>query len=85
MRVFSQRVYGIPPEQVVGSSILTKYEYAEANRIDARAQSLLHRRQGGQARGDQSVHRQAAIAAFGNSNGDAEMLEWTQAGDGAAR
>src|SRR5271156_1039985 len=56
VRVYSEQVYGVPPEQVVGSSIVTKYD-------------------------DFSDKRPSA--AFGNSGGDAQMLEWTQAGDGA--
>jgi phosphoglycolate phosphatase-like HAD superfamily hydrolase len=60
VRVYSQSVYGIPPEQVVGSSILTKYEYQDGG-TDARAESVLHRRQCGKARRDQPVYRQAAL------------------------
>ena len=62
VRVYSERVYGVPPEQVVGSSIATKYEYRGRQAgADARAQGVLHRRQGRQADRHQPVHRQAAV------------------------
>ena len=58
VRVYSERVYGVPVEQVIGSSIATKYEIGERQaRADARAQGVLHQRQGRQADRHQPVHR----------------------------
>jgi hypothetical protein len=68
VRVYSQEVYGIPPEQVVGSAGETKYGY------DA---------DGGKPEGIHLIIGRRPHAAFGNSGGDKEMLEYTQAGDGA--
>jgi phosphoglycolate phosphatase-like HAD superfamily hydrolase len=84
MRPWTERVYGIPPEQVVGSSIKTKYEWRggkpvlvrlpEINFIDDKT---------GKPVGINSHIGRRPIAAFGNSDGDRQMLEWTQAGGGA--
>src|SRR3974390_2868022 len=84
MRAWTEGGYGVPPEQVVGSSIKTKYEMRdgkpvlfrlpEINFIDDKA---------GKPLGINSHIGRRPIAAFGNSDGDREMLEWTQAGDGA--
>jgi hypothetical protein len=84
MRPWTEKVYGIPPEQVVGSSIKTKYEMrdgkpvlirlAEINFIDDKT---------GKPVGINSHIGRHPIAAFGNSDGDRQMLEWTQAGSGA--
>lgn len=84
MRPWSQKVYGIPPEQAVGSSIKLKYEYIEGkpammrlpevNFIDDKA---------GKPVGIAMHIGQRPIAAFGNSDGDFQMLEWTTAGQGA--
>ena len=84
MRPWTERVYGIPPEQVVGSSIKTKYEVRngtpelvrlpEVNFIDDKA---------GKPVGINSHIGRRPIAAFGNSDGDLQMLEWTTATGGA--
>jgi phosphoserine phosphatase len=84
MRPWAERVYGIPPEQVVGSSIKTQFEMrdgvpvlvreAEINFIDDKA---------GKPVGINQHIGRRPIAAFGNSDGDLEMLQWTTAGDGA--
>src|SRR5438874_8139801 len=66
MRPWTEKVYGIPPEQVVGSSIKTKYEMRDGKPVDIN--SHIGRR---------------PIAAFGNSDGGQQILEWTQAGSGA--
>jgi hypothetical protein len=84
MRPWAEKVYGIPPEQVVGSSIKTRFQMQgdvpvlfrlpELNFIDDKA---------GKPVGiDQHIGRRP-IAAFGNSDGDLEMLQWTTAGSGA--
>ena len=84
MRAWTEKVYGVPPEQVVGSSIKTKYEIrdgkpvlvrlAEINFIDDKT---------GKPVGINSHIGRRPIAAFGNSDGDQQMLEWTQGGGGA--
>jgi phosphoserine phosphatase len=84
MRPWTEKIYGIPPEQVVGSSIKLKYEVKsgkptltrlpEINFIDDKE---------GKPVGIQSHIGRRPIAAFGNSDGDFQMLEWVTAGDGA--
>jgi phosphoglycolate phosphatase-like HAD superfamily hydrolase len=84
MRPWTEAVYGIPPEQVVGSSIKTTYEVRngepvlvrlpELNFIDDKADKPV---------GINSHIGRRPIAAFGNSDGDFQMLEWTTAGTGA--
>ena len=84
MRVFAEETYGIPPEQVIGSSIKAKYEIRngtptivkipELNFIDDKADKPV---------GIYQHIGRRPIAAFGNSDGDFEMLEWTTAGKGA--
>src|SRR6266568_832826 len=69
MRPWTEKVYGIPPEQVAGSSIKTKYEWRDDK--------------AGKPVGINSHIGRRSIAAFGNSDGDQQMLEWTQAGSGA--
>ena len=62
VRVYSQRVYGIPPEQVVGSSILTKYELpGRQTGIAARAETVLQRQLRRQGHRHQPVHRQTTV------------------------
>ena len=84
MRSWVEGVYGIPPEQVVGSSIKTLFELragkpvlvrmAELNFIDDKA---------GKPVGIHQHIGRRPVAAFGNSDGDRQMLEYTKAGDGA--
>lgn len=84
IRLFSEQVYGIPPEQVVGSSIVTKYEVRDGVPVLARTQELNFIDDGeGKPVGIQQHIGRRPIAAFGNSDGDLQMLEWTLAGDGA--
>ena len=84
VRVYSQRVYGVPPEQVVGSSGLTKYEYQDSKPVLMRQPKLFFVDDGaGKAIGINLFIGKRPHAAFGNSVGDQQMLEWTQAGDGA--
>ena len=86
MRVYAETVYGIPPEQVVGSSIADQVrDQGRQARADARAEGLLHRRRRRQGRSASTCSSASGRrCAFGNSDGDREMLEWTTAGDGAA-
>lgn len=83
MRPWAERVYGIPPEQVIGSSIKTQFavrndkpvlvRLPEVNFIDDKA--------GKPVAINQHIGRRP-IAAFGNSDGDLQMLQWTEAGEG---
>jgi phosphoglycolate phosphatase-like HAD superfamily hydrolase len=84
MRPMTETVYGIPPQRVIGSSVKTKYEIqdgmpvlmrlAEVDFIDDKA---------GKPVGINKFIGRRPIAAFGNSAGDREMLQWTGAGGGA--
>ena len=83
MRPWSEQVYGVPPEQVVGSSIKTRFDMKdgapslfrlpEVNFIDDKA---------GKPIGINEHIGRRPIAAFGNSDGDLEMLQWTTLGTG---
>jgi phosphoglycolate phosphatase-like HAD superfamily hydrolase len=82
-RAFSEAVYGIPPEQVVGSSILAKYEDKNGKPELIREPKLFFIDDGpGKAVGINLFIGKQPIAAFGNSSGDRGMLEWTQARGG---
>ncbi len=84
VRVYSQRVYGVPPEQVVGSVIETKYEMKDGNPVLMRLPKVAFIDDGdGKAIGIERAIGKRPYAAFGNSDGDREMLEWTGAGAGA--
>jgi haloacid dehalogenase-like hydrolase len=84
VRVYSERVYGVPPEQVVGSSIVTKYDISSGKPVLMREPKAFFVDDGpGKAIGINMFIGKRPYAAFGNSNGDQQMLEWTQAGDGA--
>jgi phosphoglycolate phosphatase-like HAD superfamily hydrolase len=83
MRPWTERVYGIPPEQVVGSSIKTKYEMRNGKPVLVRLAAIdFIDDKAGKPVGINSHIGRRPIAAFGNSDGDQQMLEWTQAGDG---
>ena len=84
MRPWTEAVYGIPPEQVVGSSIKTTYEVRDGEPVIVRLPEIdfIDDKKGKPV----GIHRHIGrrpIAAFGNSDGDFQMLEWTTAGDGA--
>ena len=84
VRPWAERVYGIPPEQVVGSSIRTRYEMREGKPVLVRLPELNFIDDGaGKPVGIQTHIGRRPIAAFGNSDGDLEMLQWTAAGSGA--
>jgi phosphoglycolate phosphatase-like HAD superfamily hydrolase len=84
VRVYSERVYGVPVEQVVGSSIATKYEYQDGEPVLLREPKVFFiDDRTGKAIGINLFIGKRPYAAFGNSGGDREMLEWTAAGDGA--
>lgn len=83
VREYAEEVYGVPPEQVVGSSIETKYEMTEAGPVLMREPKPFFIDDGpGKAIGINLFIGERPQIAFGNSNGDREMLEWTTAGDG---
>jgi hypothetical protein len=83
MRPWTEQVYGIPPEQVVGSSVRTKYELRDGRPVLVRLPELdFIDDKAGKPVGIQQHIGRRPILAFGNSDGDFEMLEWTTAGDG---
>jgi phosphoglycolate phosphatase-like HAD superfamily hydrolase len=83
MRPWTERVYGIPPEQVIGSSIKTKYELRDGKPVLARLPELnfIDDKAGKPVGIQQHIGRRPIFAA-GNSDGDFQMLEWTTAGSG---
>jgi len=83
IRPWAGDVYGIPPEQVVGSRAKLKYEVRDGEpRIERLAAVDLVDDKAGKPVGIQQQIGQRPIAAFGNSDGDFEMLEWTTSGPG---
>jgi hypothetical protein len=84
MRPWAERVYGVPPEQVIGSSIKTKFELREGQPVLVRLPELnFIDDKAGKPVGIQMHIGRRPIAAFGNSDGDLQMLQWTAAGPGA--
>jgi phosphoserine phosphatase len=83
MRPWTEQVYGIPPEQVVGSSIKTKFEMRDGKPVLVRLPEInfIDDKAGKPVGINQHIGRRP-IAAFGNSDGDLQMLQWTAAGDG---
>jgi phosphoserine phosphatase len=83
VRAFAERVYGVRPSQVVGSSLATKYEYRDGMPVLWRLPKVFficdH---DGKAIGINLFIGKRPQIAFGNSTGDREMLEWTTAGQG---
>jgi hypothetical protein len=84
MRPWTESVYGIPPEQVVGSSIKTKFEMRNGQPVLIRLPEInfIDDKAGKPVGINQHIGRRP-IAAFGNSDGDLQMLQWTAAGKGA--
>ena len=83
MRPWTAEVYGIPPEQVIGSSIKTRFEVYDDAPVLVRLPELnfLGDKEGKPVAINQHIGRRP-IAAFGNSDGDLQMLQWTTAGPG---
>jgi phosphoserine phosphatase len=81
MRPWTEKIYGIPPEQVIGSSIKTKFEMRDGLPVLVRLPELdfFDDKEGKPVAINQYIGRQP-IAAFGNSDGDLQMLQWTCAG-----
>lgn len=83
MRPWTEKVYGIPPERVIGSSIKLKWEMHDGKPVLMRLPDLDFIDDGpGKPAGIQKFIGRRPIAAFGNSDGDLQMLQWTAAGDG---
>jgi phosphoglycolate phosphatase-like HAD superfamily hydrolase len=85
VRVYSQQVYGIPPEQVVGTAGGTKFGYHKDGTpfLTKEPKLLLNDDKAGKPEGIHLMIGRRPYAAFGNSGGDRQMLEYTGAGDGA--
>jgi hypothetical protein len=84
MRPWTEQVYGIPPEQVVGSSIKTQFEMRDGKPVLLRLAELnFNDDKADKPIGINQHIGRRPIAAFGNSHGDQEMLEYTQGGGGA--
>jgi phosphoserine phosphatase len=84
MRPWAEATYGIPPEQVVGSSIKTKFEMRDDGPVLVRLAAIdFIDDKDGKPVGINSHIGRRPIAAFGNSDGDQQMLEWATAGQGA--
>ena len=83
MRPWAERIYGVPPERVVGSSIRTVYEVRDGRPVLVRLPEVDFIDDGeGKPVGIHKFIGRRPIAAFGNSDGDFAMLEWTTAGPG---
>jgi hypothetical protein len=85
VRAYSAQVYGIPPEQVIGSALVTKFTYDKEGKgvLMRIPKLLLNTNFSGKPEGIYLFAGQRPQAAFGNSTGDRQMLEYTQAGEGA--
>ena len=83
MRPWAEQVYGVPPEQVVGSSIRTSYEIRDGEPVLVRLPEVnfINDKVGKPVGINQHIGRRP-LMAFGNSDGDFQMLEWTTAGEG---
>jgi hypothetical protein len=85
VRVYSEKTYGIPPEQVVGTAGSTTYTYDAGGKpiLIKEPKLLLNDNDAGKPEGIHLMIGRRPHAAFGNSTGDQQMLEYTGAGDGA--
>ncbi|MDR3590853.1 MAG: HAD family hydrolase [Negativicutes bacterium] len=84
MRPWTEAVYGIPPEQVVGSSMKTKFAVRDGKPVIVFLPEINFIDDGaGKAIGIEQYIGRRPVAAFGNSDGDLQMLQWTTAGSGA--
>ena len=84
MRPWAEKVYGVPPEQVIGSSIKTKFDMRDGKPVLVRLPEVnfIDDKEGKPVGINSHIGRRP-IAAFGNSDGDLQMLQWTTGGDGA--
>ena len=85
VRAYAQQVYGIPPEQIIGSALDTQYTYNKAGQgiLMKEPKLLLNNDFAGKPEDIYLFIGKRPLAAFGNSTGDRQMLEYTQAGSGA--
>ena len=83
MRAFAEEVYGVPPEQVIGSNFVTQYQLKDGKPQVLRTAKLAHNDDGpGKPESIDAIIGRRPILAFGNSDGDLQMLQWTAAGPG---
>ncbi len=83
MRVWTEEVYGIPPEKVLGSSVKVKYEVRDDGPVLVRIPEVdFFDDGGGKPVGIHKFIGRRPVMAFGNSDGDLPMMQWTAAGDG---
>jgi phosphoglycolate phosphatase-like HAD superfamily hydrolase len=83
MRPWAEKVYGVPPEQVIGSHADLVYEMRDGKPVLVKSKKIVLVDDGpGKPIGIQRFIGRRPIMAFGNSDGDFEMLEWTRAGSG---
>ncbi len=84
MRAFAEKVYGVPPEQVIGSTIATKFGLQDGKPVLIRLPKIdFIDDKAGKPVGINKFIGRRPIFAFGNSDGDLQMLQWTAAGEGA--
>jgi phosphoserine phosphatase len=85
VRQYSEKVYGIPPEQVIGTAGGTKYGYTKDGKpfLTKEPKLLLNDDKAGKPEGIHLMIGRRPVASFGNSDGDRQMLEYAKAGDGA--
>jgi hypothetical protein len=85
VRVFAERVYGIPPEQVIGSANATQYRYGADGKpvLTLAPKLLLNDNFSGKPEDIYLIVGRRPFAAFGNSTGDRQMLEYAKTGHGA--
>lgn len=83
MRPWTEAVYGIPPEQVIGSSVKTKFEIRDGKPVLLKLPELdfIDDKEGKPIAINKFIGKKP-ISAFGNSDGDLQMLQWTAAGEG---
>ncbi len=84
VREYSEKVYGIPPENVIGTAVATQYGYDKTGKpiLTREPKLLLYDDKAGKPEGIHFMTGRRPQAAFGNSTGDRQMLEYTRAGDG---
>ena len=85
VRVYAEQTYGVPPEQVVGTALSTKYGYEKNGKpfLTKEPKLVLNDNDAGKPEGIHLMIGRVPHIAFGNSTGDQQMLEYTKAGDGA--
>lgn len=83
MRAWAEKTYGIPPEQVIGTTFVTEFQMKDGNPVLMRMPKLDHNDDGpGKPESISKIIGRQPIFAFGNSDGDLQMLQWTAAGAG---